>query len=89
MALGGIIAIVSILLNNSLLLLIIGIVFVVETASVMLQVASYKTTGKRIFKMTPIHHHFELSGWNEWKIVIVFWSVGLIAGIIGIILGVM
>ena len=89
LALGGIIAIVSILLNNSLLLLIIGIVFVVETASVMLQVASYKTTGKRIFKMTPIHHHFELSGWNEWKIVIVFWSVGLIAGIIGIILGVM
>ena len=86
LALGGIIAIVSILLNNSLLLLIIGIVFVVETASVMLQVASYKTTGKRIFKMTPIHHHFELSGWNEWKIVIVFWSVGLIAGIIGIIL---
>lgn len=89
LALGGIIATVSILLNSSLLLLLIGLVFVIETASVMMQVASYKTTGKRIFKMTPIHHHFELSGWNEWKIVIVFWSVGLLAGIFGVILGVM
>jgi UDP-N-acetylmuramyl pentapeptide phosphotransferase/UDP-N-acetylglucosamine-1-phosphate transferase len=80
---------VSLLLNSSLLLLIIGIVFVIETASVMMQVASYKTTGRRIFKMTPIHHHFELSGWNEWKIVIVFWSVGLLAGIAGVLLGVM
>lgn len=89
LALGGIIATVSIMLNSSLLLLLIGLVFVIETASVILQVASYKTTGKRIFKMTPIHHHFELSGWNEWKIVIVFWSVGLVCGIIGVILGVM
>lgn len=89
LALGGIIATVSILLNSSLLLLLIGLVFVIETASVMMQVASYKTTGKRIFKMTPIHHHFELSGWNEWKIVIVFWSVGLLAGVLGVILGVM
>ena len=89
LALGGIIATVSLLLNSSLLLLIIGIVFVIETASVMMQVASYKTTGRRIFKMTPIHHHFELSGWNEWKIVIVFWSVGLLAGIAGVLLGVM
>lgn len=89
LALGGIIATVSIMLNNSLLLLLIGLVFVIETASVIMQVGSYKMTGKRIFKMTPIHHHFELSGWNEWKIVIVFWSVGLICGIIGVILGVM
>lgn len=89
LALGGIIATVSLLLNSSLLLLIIGIVFVIETVSVMMQVASYKTTGRRIFKMTPIHHHFELSGWNEWKIVIVFWSVGLLAGIAGVLLGVM
>ncbi|CAD2079324.1 phospho-N-acetylmuramoyl-pentapeptide-transferase [Jeotgalicoccus meleagridis] len=89
LALGGIIAIVSIMLNNSLLLLIIGLVFVLETLSVMMQVTSYKLTGKRIFKMTPIHHHFELSGWNEWKIVLVFWSVGLICGLIGVFLGVM
>ncbi|GAA3718409.1 phospho-N-acetylmuramoyl-pentapeptide-transferase [Salinicoccus jeotgali] len=88
LALGGIIATVSIVLNESLLLLLIGIMFVIETASVMMQVASFKLTGKRIFKMTPIHHHFELSGWNEWKIVIVFWTVGAVAGIIGVLLGV-
>ncbi|KIH71111.1 phospho-N-acetylmuramoyl-pentapeptide-transferase [Salinicoccus roseus] len=87
LALGGIIATVSIMLNESLLLLLIGIVFVIETASVMLQVASYKMTGKRIFKMTPIHHHFELSGWSEWKIVLVFWTVGIVAGAIGVLLG--
>ncbi|MFC3419779.1 phospho-N-acetylmuramoyl-pentapeptide-transferase [Salinicoccus hispanicus] len=87
LALGGIIATVSIMLNESLLLLLIGIVFVVETASVMLQVASYKLTGKRIFRMTPIHHHFELGGWSEWKIVIVFWTAGIIAGAIGVLLG--
>lgn len=87
LALGGIIATVSIMLNESLLLLLIGIVFVIETASVMMQVASYKLTGKRIFRMTPIHHHFELGGWSEWKIVIVFWTVGIIAGAIGVLLG--
>lgn len=89
LALGGMLATVSIMLNESLLLLIIGIVFVIETASVILQVASFKLTGKRIFKMTPIHHHFELIGWSEWKIAIVFWSVGLVFGLIGIWLGVM
>lgn len=89
LALGGMLATVSIMLNESLLLLIIGIVFVIETASVILQVASFKLTGKRIFKMTPIHHHFELTGWSEWKIAIVFWSVGLVFGIIGVGLGVM
>lgn len=83
LALNGIIATVSILLNESLLL-IIGIVFVIETASVMLQVASFKLTGKTNAKMTPIHHHFELVGWSEWKIVIVFWTAGLIAGGIGV-----
>lgn len=89
LALGGIIATVSIMINNSLLLLIIGIVFVVETLSVMIQVVSFKLTGKRIFKMTPIHHHFELLGWSEWKIVTVFWLTGAVAGTIGVILGVM
>ena len=87
LALGGLIGIVSIMINNSLLLLIIGVVFVIETASVILQVASFKLTGKRIFKMTPIHHHFELLGWSEWKIVGVFWTTGAVGGIIGILLG--
>lgn len=87
LALGGIVGIVSIMLNNSLLLLLVGIVFVVETASVIIQVISFKTTGKRIFKMTPIHHHFELSGWNEKKIVAVFSLVGAIAGVLGVLIG--
>ena len=87
LALGGIVGIVSIMLNNSLLLLLIGIVFVVETASVIIQVISFKTTGKRIFKMTPIHHHFELSGWNEKKIVAVFSLVGAIAVVLVVLIG--
>ncbi|MCP8596640.1 phospho-N-acetylmuramoyl-pentapeptide-transferase, partial [Acinetobacter baumannii] len=66
----------------------IGLVFVIETLSVMLQVASFKLTGKRIFKMSPIHHHFELIGWSEWKVVTVFWAVGLISGLIGLWIGV-
>lgn len=84
LALGGALAAVSILVHHELSLLWIGIVFVLETASVMLQVASFKLTGKRIFKMSPIHHHFEMLGWSEWKVDIVFWSVGLVAAIIGI-----
>lgn len=88
LALGGIIATVSIMLNQELTLLFIGLMFVAETLSVMLQVASFKLTGKRIFRMSPLHHHFELGGWSEWKIVLVFWAVGLISGLIGIYLGV-
>lgn len=78
LALGGMLAAISILLHQEWTLLLIGLVYVLETLSVMLQVASFKLTGKRIFKMSPIHHHFELSGWSEWKIDIVFWIVGLV-----------
>ncbi|MDC7951950.1 phospho-N-acetylmuramoyl-pentapeptide-transferase [Liquorilactobacillus mali] len=85
LALGGALAAVSILLHHELSLLVIGIIFVIETASVMLQVASFKLTGKRIFKMSPIHHHFELSGWSEWRIDITFWLIGLGAGILSLI----
>ncbi|ANZ33616.1 phospho-N-acetylmuramoyl-pentapeptide-transferase [Staphylococcus carnosus] len=88
LALGGIIATVSIMLNAEISLIFIGFVFVAETLSVILQVASFKLTGKRIFKMSPLHHHFELSGWNEWKVVSVFWIVGLITGLIGLWIGV-
>lgn len=88
LALGGIIATVSIMLNQELTLLFIGLVFILETLSVMIQVTSFKLTGKRVFKMSPLHHHYELSGWSEWKIVIVFWIVGLISGLVGIYLGV-
>ncbi|TFE03575.1 phospho-N-acetylmuramoyl-pentapeptide-transferase [Jeotgalibacillus sp. R-1-5s-1] len=88
LALGGAIATVSLIAKQEVLLLLIGIVFVLETLSVMIQVTSFKLTGKRVFKMSPLHHHFELSGWSEWKVVTVFWSVGLIAGIAGTLIGV-
>ena len=89
LALGGVLAMVSILLKQELLLLVIGIVFVIETLSVILQVGSFKLRKKRIFKMSPIHHHFELSGWSEWKVVTVFWLVGLAAAAIALVLEVL
>ncbi|MBM7698411.1 phospho-N-acetylmuramoyl-pentapeptide-transferase [Kurthia huakuii] len=85
LALGGALATLSILTHQELLLLIIGLVFVVETASVMIQVAVFKKTGKRVFKMTPIHHHFELSGWSEWRVVLTFWGVGVIVAVIAVV----
>ncbi|MCE5037829.1 phospho-N-acetylmuramoyl-pentapeptide-transferase [Staphylococcus auricularis] len=88
LALGGVFATVSIMLNQEISLLFIGFVFVAETLSVMMQVTSYKLTGKRIFKMSPLHHHFELSGWNETKVTTVFWTVGIIFGLIGLWIGV-
>ena len=84
LALGGAMAAVGILTHTEVLLAIIGFVFVCEALSVIIQVASFKTTGKRVFRMSPIHHHFELGGWSEWKVVFVFWTVGLIASIIAL-----
>ena len=86
LALGAGLAVVSIALRQEWSLLIIGLVFVVETASVILQVGSFKLRGKRIFKMSPIHHHFEMSGWSEWRVVITFWIVGLVAAVVGLLL---
>ena len=85
LALGGALAMISVLVNQELLLLVIGLVFVIETLSVILQVGSFKLRKKRIFKMSPIHHHFELSGWSEWKVVLVFWSTGLIMALIAVL----
>jgi len=84
LALGGAIAAISILTKTEFILLIIGGVFVAETLSVILQVISFKTTGKRIFKMSPLHHHYELTGWSEWKVVVVFWTAGLVLAIVGV-----
>lgn len=89
LALGGALAMISVLIKQEILLVVIGIVYVVETLSVIIQVISFKTTGKRVFKMSPIHHHFELSGWSEWKIVIVFWGVAFLAAVIPVFLEVM
>jgi len=84
LALGGAIATVAILTKTEIILILIGGVFVIETLSVILQVASFKTTGKRIFKMSPLHHHYELSGWSEWRVVVTFWTVGLLFAVLGI-----
>ena len=80
LALGGIIGFISILVNQELLLILVGGVFVMEIASVMIQVPFFRLTGKRIFKCTPIHHHFEQLGWTETQIVTRFWILaGLFA----------
>ncbi|MDR0448343.1 MAG: phospho-N-acetylmuramoyl-pentapeptide-transferase [Treponema sp.] len=76
LSLGGIIAVVSLIIKKEILILIIGGVFVLEAASVILQVLSFKLFKRRIFKMSPLHHHFELSGWVETKVVIRFWILG-------------
>ena len=76
LSLGGSLGVVAVLLKRELLLVIIGGVFVAEALSVMIQVAAFKLTGKRVFKMSPLHHHFELSGWHENKVVVRFWIVG-------------
>ncbi|NOU76121.1 phospho-N-acetylmuramoyl-pentapeptide-transferase [Paenibacillus sp. LMG 31458] len=80
---GGLVA-VAILTKAELLLAIVGGVFLVEILSVVIQVVSFKTRGKRVFKMSPIHHHFELVGWSEWRVVITFWVVGLVLAVLGL-----
>jgi phospho-N-acetylmuramoyl-pentapeptide-transferase len=84
LALGGGIAALAVITKTELLLPIIGGVFVVEALSVMLQVMSFKLRGKRIFRMSPLHHHFELCGWSEWRVVTTFWFVGFILAAAGV-----
>jgi phospho-N-acetylmuramoyl-pentapeptide-transferase len=78
LSLGASMATVAVLIKQEVLLLFIGGVFVLETLSVILQVGSYKLRGKRIFKMAPVHHHFEALGWEESKIIARFWIAGLV-----------
>ena len=84
LALGATLAVTALITGQILLLPFIGIIFVVETASVIIQVTSYKTRGKRVFRMSPLHHHFELSGWDEEKITLRFWIVGVLAAMVGV-----
>ena len=82
--LGGVISGLALYLEMPLLLLVIALIPVLETISVMIQVVYFKKTGKRFFKMAPLHHHFELSGWKENKVVVVFSVVTLLLCIIGL-----
>jgi phospho-N-acetylmuramoyl-pentapeptide-transferase len=78
LALGGAIGVVAVIIKQEILLLFIGGVFVLEALSVIIQVGSFKLTGKRVFRMAPLHHHFELMGWSESKIIVRFWIVALV-----------
>jgi phospho-N-acetylmuramoyl-pentapeptide-transferase len=84
LAIGGFIAVVAICCKQEILLILIGGVFVMETFSVMLQVVSFKTTGKRIFLMSPLHHHFELLGWKENTVIVRFWIMSIIFAVLGL-----
>ena len=84
LALGAALGVVAVIVRQEIVLLIMGGVFVMETVSVMLQVASYKLTGKRIFRMAPIHHHFELKGWAEPKVIVRFWIISVILVLVGL-----
>lgn len=89
LALGGLLAAVAMVEKRELLLLVIGGLFLAETLSVIIQVAYFKRTGKRIFKMAPLHHHFELCGMSETKVVMMFYCIGFFLALLGILLGVM
>ncbi|GAA6183511.1 phospho-N-acetylmuramoyl-pentapeptide-transferase [Aliiglaciecola sp. NS0011-25] len=84
LALGGTLGIVAVLVRQEIVLIIMGGVFVVETLSVILQVGSFKLRGKRIFRMAPIHHHFELKGWPEPRVIVRFWIISSILVLIGL-----
>ncbi|MGY4689731.1 phospho-N-acetylmuramoyl-pentapeptide-transferase [Salibacterium sp. K-3] len=84
LALGGGLAALAIITKLELLLVIIGLVFVIETLSVILQVIFFKWKGIRMFKMSPLHHHFELTGWSEWRVVVTFWAAAAVCAATGI-----
>ena len=84
LALGAILGVIAVITRQEIVLFIMGGVFVMETVSVILQVASYKLTGRRIFRMAPIHHHFELKGWAEPKVIVRFWIITVILVLVGL-----
>jgi phospho-N-acetylmuramoyl-pentapeptide-transferase len=84
LSLGATLAVTAVITGQVLLLPLIGLVFVLETGSVILQVASVKLRGRKVFKFTPLHHHFELSGWDEEKVTLRFWIVGALSALVGV-----
>ena len=84
LALGGALGILALLTKNEFTLVILGGVFVMEALSVMVQVVSFKLTGKRVFRMAPLHHHFEKKGWTEPQIVIRFWIISIVLALAGL-----
>ena len=84
LALGAALGAIAVIVRQELVLVIMGGIFVIETLSVMAQVASFKLTGKRIFRMAPIHHHFELKGWPEPRVIVRFWIISVVLVLIGL-----
>lgn len=84
LALGAVLGAVAVIVRQELVLVVMGGIFVIETLSVMIQVASFKLTGKRVFRMAPIHHHFELKGWPEPRVIVRFWIISVILVLIGL-----
>jgi phospho-N-acetylmuramoyl-pentapeptide-transferase len=84
LALGAALGTMAVIVRQELVLVIMGGVFVMETVSVILQVASFKLTGKRIFRMAPIHHHYELKGWPEPRVIVRFWIITFVLVLIGL-----
>jgi phospho-N-acetylmuramoyl-pentapeptide-transferase len=84
LALGGALGTIAVITNHELVLLVIGGLFVLETLSVIIQVASFKTTGKRVFRMAPLHHHYEKKGWKESTVVIRFWIIAILLALAGL-----
>jgi phospho-N-acetylmuramoyl-pentapeptide-transferase len=86
LALGGAVSATAVLMKMPLLIVLVGIIYMVEAFSVIIQVASFKLRGKRVFRMAPIHHHFELSGWKETRVVAVFWLITAVACFLGLVI---
>jgi phospho-N-acetylmuramoyl-pentapeptide-transferase len=84
LSLGAALGIIAVIVRQELVLVIMGGVFVMETVSVILQVASFKLTGRRIFRMAPIHHHFELKGWPEPRVIVRFWIITVVLVLISL-----
>ncbi|SFK42184.1 phospho-N-acetylmuramoyl-pentapeptide-transferase [Lysobacter sp. cf310] len=84
LALGAVLGTVAVIVRQELVLVVMGGVFVIETLSVMIQVASFKLTGKRVFRMAPIHHHFELKGWPEPRVIVRFWIISVVLVLVGL-----
>ncbi|MBV8878073.1 MAG: phospho-N-acetylmuramoyl-pentapeptide-transferase, partial [Gammaproteobacteria bacterium] len=84
LAIGAAIGVLAVIVRQELVALVMGGVFVLETASVVLQVTSFKLTGRRVFRMAPIHHHFELKGWAEPKVIVRFWIISLLLVLAGL-----
>jgi len=84
LALGAALGLVAVVIRQEIVLFVMGGVFVLETVSVILQVASFRLTGRRIFRMAPIHHHFELKGWPEPRVIVRFWIISLVLVLVGL-----